>query len=161
MAATHATAVLVATSAVTLGIGGGPSWARSLQLVVAAVTLVVLAGYVVVAQRELGRGGVVRSVFRVPGLIALTAGISLGQARAVLEGALGHRTEFIRTPKDGGRPVARRRGQSSGRLELVFATALAVAAVAAVERKAWIEASSLTLFAIGLAWVGIASEFDL
>lgn len=156
-----ATAVLVATSAITLGVGGGPSWARPLQVAVAAITLIVLAGYVVVAQRQLGRGGIARAVCRVPGLIALTAGISLGQARAVLEGAFGRRSEFVRTPKDGGRPAPRRRGQTSGRIELVFAVALAIAAVAAVERKAWIEASSLTLFAVGLAWVGIASEFDL
>jgi hypothetical protein len=159
-----ATAVLVATSAATLGLGGGPSWAAPLQLAVAALTAIVLGGYVAVSQHVLGRGAVPRALTRVPQLVALTAGISFGQARAVLEGATGRRSEFVRTPKDGAvgaAPVRGARRRSRGRLELVVAAVLAVAAVAAMKRNAWIEASHLTLFAIGCAWVGIASEFDL
>jgi hypothetical protein len=159
-----ATAVLVATSAATLGLGGGPAWASPLQLAVAVITVVVLGGYVAVSQRVLGRGTIGRALCRVPGMVALTAGISLGQARAVIEGAIGHRSEFVRTPKDGmigsARPPAHRR-RTRGRLEIGLALVLAAAAVLAMKRNAWIEASHLTLFAVGMAWVGIASEFDL
>jgi hypothetical protein len=159
-----ATAVLVATSAITLGLGGGPAWAGGLQLAMMALTALVLGGYVVASQRLLGRGSLARAVVRVPGLVALTAGISFGQARAVVEGAIGRRSAFVRTPKDGAVGAARVRAarrRTRGLVELALACALALAAVVAMERNAWVEASHLTLFAIGSAWVGIASEFDL
>jgi cellulose synthase/poly-beta-1,6-N-acetylglucosamine synthase-like glycosyltransferase len=158
-----ATAVLVVTSAVTLGIGGGPAWAGPLQIAAAAITAIVIGGYAIASQSILGRRGMFAALLRTPPLVALTAGISLGQARAVLEGATGHRSEFVRTPKDGVVGAEKpRRGcrRASGWFEIVTACGLAAGCAAALSRGAIVESMYLIVFSSGLAWVGLASIRD-
>ncbi|MCG8417015.1 MAG: glycosyltransferase [Proteobacteria bacterium] len=67
------------------------------SLGLAAITLGV---YCTTSQRVLGRGSW-RALTRLPALIAITVGICVNQSRAVIEGALGHRSPFVRTPKCG------------------------------------------------------------
>lgn len=76
---------------------GEALWLHVPALLWAAVTL---GAYLCTAQRALGKG-TLRALVRLPIAVALTAAISVNQARAVLEGALGHSSEFVRTPKHG------------------------------------------------------------
>jgi len=155
-----ATAVVVLAGAATQVAGEGPAWASALQRATAGVTALVLGAYCVAAQRALGRRNLWATLVRLPTLVAVTVGISLGQARAVVEGAIGLRSGFVRTPKDGlvGRARARRAPASRGCwLELGAAVALAGVAGSALAHAAPIQASLLALFASGFAWVGGAT----
>ncbi len=68
-------------------------------LLVSAVTAAAYAG---VSQHSLGRDDWRGALWRAPALVAVAAGLCVSQARAVVEGALGHQTPFVRTPKHGG-----------------------------------------------------------
>jgi hypothetical protein len=162
----------------------GSVWLETaLALGAAAVT----AAYLVTAQRavrgRLGLRGAAGVILRVPALIALTAGISLSQSRAVLEGLAGRPSEFIRTPKHGVVDPARLLPASAiaapahadahatqappagyaaraGRLpilEIVFAAYLAVGLAYALASQRFMAAPILGLFAIGFACVGASS----
>jgi cellulose synthase/poly-beta-1,6-N-acetylglucosamine synthase-like glycosyltransferase len=134
-----------------------------LHLPLLAVTLVTFGAYAVVSQRALGRS-FWRTLLLLPGLVAVVAGISVNQARAVLEGALGHVSEFVRTPKHGVTGKARwRRARYRGARSLVlvaevglalyFALFLALACAGGL----WGCAASMALFAAGFAYVGARS----
>ena len=154
-----ATAVMAVAGLVALGAGGGPAWAPWLHGAVAVTTALVLGAWAVASQRALGRR-MVPALARLPALVALTVGISLGQARAVLEGAAGHRSPFVRTPKDGGTGRARRRARPAWRgwwLEAVAAGGAVVAAAHAAGRGAPVATLVLACFATGWAWVAAAT----
>jgi len=160
------TAIMVLAGAVALGGGDGPSWRPAVHAIAAGVTALVLGTYCVLAQHVLGRRNLWSTVARVPALVALTIGISFGQTRAVIEGALGRRSEFVRTPKDGGQGrrstwnVGRRHAaphRKAGWLELVTAAAIASSAAAAAMRGGAIDVAFLSLSATGLGWVGWAT----
>jgi len=179
--------VMVVAGAIALGSGGGPTWRPAVHAAAAVITALVLGTYCVLAQRALGRRNLAATLMRVPAMIAITIGISLGQARAVLEGAFGRRSEFVRTPKDGsagggrrrlcamsgraavcggaagsaGVSAARRgRARRAGWLEVITAAAVASAAVAAAAHGGVLDVAFLALAAFGLAWVGLASAMD-
>ncbi len=65
-----------------------------------AVLMLSAGTFYVVAQREIKQHWG-RCILLVPLLMAVGTGISLGNALAVLEGLLGHQSEFVRTPKYG------------------------------------------------------------
>ena len=88
--------VLVAGGA-ALAAGGGPSWAAPIHVVSAALTALVLGAFVWVSQP----GRRLAALARVPSLIALTAGLSVSQSRAIVLGLVGRVTPFVRTPKSG------------------------------------------------------------
>ncbi len=69
-----------------------------------AASVSVVAFYVC-AQRELHRRWWQRLVY-VPSLMAVGIGLSVNNARAVLEAVFNHQSEFVRTPKYGDRPLA-------------------------------------------------------
>ena len=135
-----------------------------LHLPLLAATVVTFGVYVLVSQRALGRS-VWRTVLLLPGLIAVIAGISVNQARAVLEGALGHASEFVRTPKHGttaGRSSWRSKRYRGVRslvslaevgLALYFGLFLALACAGGL----WGCAAPMALFAAGFAYVGARS----
>jgi hypothetical protein len=86
--------------------------------------------FYVASQREIFRTWA-DSIKYLPFLMSLGVGVSLNNARAALEGLLGHESEFVRTPKFGvtangvasTRRVSDRRRRSrifQGCLELVF-----------------------------------------
>ena len=133
-------ALLAAASAST------PAWLDTAGL---AATALVLGAYGVVAARGAGHG-VLRTLAYTPVLAALTAGIAANQTRAVLEGALGRRSAFVRTPKDGG--GARRYASPRGLLWLVEAAVAAHLALAG--------SALLAVFAAGCAWVAVATALD-
>jgi cellulose synthase/poly-beta-1,6-N-acetylglucosamine synthase-like glycosyltransferase len=143
---------------------GGTGEMLWLHLPLLLATAVTFGAYLLVSQRALGHG-VWRTILLLPALVAVIAGISVNQARAVLEGALGHASEFIRTPKHGStaRPSRwrsqRYRGARSlvslaeAGLALYFAIFLALACLGGL----WGCAASMALFTGGFAYVGARS----
>jgi len=157
--------LLTAAPALASGDRASPRW---LDLGGAGLTALVLGTYAVVAAHGTGLGarGILRSLAHVPVLAALTAGIALHQSRAVLEGVLGRRTPFIRTPKDGavGATRARPRYRAPRDLlwlaEALLALHLAAGATLAASRTAYLPAAFLALFATGCLWVATATALD-
>ncbi len=84
---------------------GGPQsgWLRVLLLDVPIflTASVSVAVFYVCAQRELYPRGWMKQMLLLPALIALGVGLSINNARAVLEAVFNHRSEFKRTPKYG------------------------------------------------------------
>jgi len=125
----------------------------------------VLAGYCLTSQRVLSREGALRVLLRLPVLVAVTAGISVNQTRAVLEGAIGHRSEFVRTPKHGitarGQSWLDKKYRGLRSLvpfaELALALYLLVAFTAVVAAGRWTAMPILGVFAAGFAYVGTLS----
>jgi Glycosyltransferase like family 2 len=161
-----ATATMALAGTIALAAGDGPRAAGALHAITAITTALVLGAYAIASQRALGRP-VLPALARLPALVALTVGISLGQARAVLEGALGRRSEFVRTPKDGavGATRVRARRAGGGRrarwrdcyLEVLAAMAAAAAAALAIGHGTWLAAAALATFAIGWSWVAAST----
>jgi Glycosyltransferase like family 2 len=145
----------------------GSLWIEvALAIGAAAVT----AAYLITAQaavrpQPLGLRGGAAVAARVPAIIALTAGISLSQSRAVLEGLAGRPSEFVRTPKQGvvgvpRSPHSRGYPARAGMLpavELAAAAYLATGLVHALSAGRYMAAPILGLFAFGFAAVGAAS----
>ncbi len=144
---------LLALMLLALPAPGHSTW----HLAGGAAGLVVVAAYTAVAERAVGRSALA-GIARLPVLLALTAGISFNQARAVISGLAGRRSPFVRTPKDGGgvRRYQVRRDRS-WIVEASLAAMLAGAAALAVSRGHVVEAALCTLFATGCAWVAVAS----
>jgi len=84
---------------------GGPQagWARMLLLDVPIflTASVSVAVFYICAQRELYPRTWMREILLLPCLLALGVGLSLNNARAVLEAVFNHKSDFARTPKYG------------------------------------------------------------
>ncbi|HEU4385304.1 MAG TPA: cellulose synthase family protein [Anaeromyxobacteraceae bacterium] len=132
----------------------------------AAATMSVSVFYVA-SQREVGASRW-QQVKYLPLLMALGIGLSVNQARAVLEALLGHQTGFTRTPKLGvqgsGEPAARRRYRVAVNLqpllELGLAAYFTVAVVWVVDQGVYYSLPFLMLFQAGFAYVGVASAVE-
>lgn len=106
---------------------------------------------------------------RVPLMMAISIGLSLNNARAVLEGLLGNDSEFVRTPKHG---ILHRQGNwiskkyRSGAttlgtvLEVGFGAYFVLTILLAVITGSWVSIPFLVLFAIGFVYVGWLSVFQ-
>jgi len=106
------------------------------------------------ARRATG-GGALETLLVLPALLAVGVGVSLANARAALEGLVGHRSEFVRTPK-WGTGVLAPRAQLGGVLELMFGLYSLATLVVAAQRGAWLGLAFHGLFAWGFLWVGVA-----
>jgi hypothetical protein len=130
-------------------------------LVLTLVTLSVGA-YYGAALRRLGRpalGGFVLA----PVLLALSIGMCLCLAAALLRGLTGLSGEFVRTPKRGDAAVAREHAGLDylAFVEVLLGVAYAVLAVVALVMGAWTTALVFAgLFAAGYLWVGLGSILD-
>ena len=84
---------------------GGPqsSWLRMflLDIPIFLSASVSVAVFYICAQRELHPRTWVKEILLLPALIALGVGLSINNARAVLEAVFNHPSEFTRTPKYG------------------------------------------------------------
>ncbi len=145
---------------------------RMLEIALAAGASLITGLYLCAAERAIGRRPLV-ALLRLPALLAVTAGLSLSQSRAVLEGAAGRPSEFIRTPKSGNidrrtlsnRPASgpvghrgyRARAGLMPALELGAAVYLGLGLYQAVGSGRLAAAPILALFATGFAAVGAAS----
>lgn len=83
--------------------GPSPGWTRTLLLdvpIFIAASLSVAVFYIC-AQRELHPRTWMKEILLLPAMLALGVGLSINNARAVLEALFGHDSEFTRTPKYG------------------------------------------------------------
>lgn len=129
-----------------------------------AATTSVLAFYTA-SQREVYKDWK-STLLYFPMLIALGIGLSVNNARAVLEAIVGHESPFVRTPKYN---VGEARGSGSGLfryvgsrrgmplVELGLAIYFTLITSTALANGLYFSAFFLALFTAGFYWVGIAS----
>lgn len=108
------------------------------------------------------------AIKRLPLMMALGIGLSVNNARAVLEGLFGKDLEFVRTPKHG---VSGKRDDWKKKkykasfpvhslIELGFGIYFVVTIALAVITGSWITIPFLVLFMIGFLYVGTLSFFQ-
>jgi len=133
----------------------------------ATATMSVLVFYVA-SQREIQASNWQRVKY-LPYLMALGIGMSVNQARAVVEALLGHQSVFTRTPKSGvqgeaGSAAPRKRYRVAVSLqpllELALAAYFTLAVVWVIDRGVWYSLPFLILFQAGFAYVGIMSTVE-
>lgn len=144
---------------------GGPWQTFLVDIPIFLATTVSIAIFYMVAQRHLNPRGWVRDMLYLPMLLALAIGMSVNNARGVLEAVFKRQSEFTRTPKYG-------HGQSAGRqrtvrylpirsllpaIEFLFALYFSYCTWHAVERGAWASVPFLLLFLIGFVYVASQS----
>ncbi|MBK1718890.1 glycosyltransferase family 2 protein [Thiocystis violacea] len=114
-------AFLVGVACLILGLpfmAGAASAGEALGLLAVVTSVLGFAApiaFLTLADRSTGPR---RTATEVLGALALTSGLLLSNARGGLEAVLGHRTEFVRTPKGRDRKPARVLQWRSGILEL-------------------------------------------
>ncbi|MEP6698399.1 MAG: cellulose synthase family protein [Verrucomicrobiota bacterium] len=83
--------------------GPQPGWLRTILLDVPIfmTASVSVAAFYICAQRELYPRTWMKEILLLPALLALGVGLSLNNARAVLEAVFNHQSDFARTPKYG------------------------------------------------------------
>jgi len=117
------------------------------------------------SQKEVGQTGW-QSLKYVPFVMCLGIGMSLSNAKAVVEALLGHQSGFTRTPKLGvvqnsaGWAQKRYRGKPVGLLpwiELGFGAYLTLAVWFALANEIWFSLPFLVLFQVGFLYVGLMS----
>jgi cellulose synthase/poly-beta-1,6-N-acetylglucosamine synthase-like glycosyltransferase len=115
-------------------------------------------------------GNLLDAVKRLPMMMALSIGLSINNARAVLEGLLGMESEFVRTPKHGVRDkreswVQKRYKASMMNLstfvEIGFGLYIVGTILLAVLTGAWVSIPFLVLFMVGFLYVGSLSLHQL
>jgi hypothetical protein len=132
----------------------------------AAATFSVVAFYVA-SQAEQGRSRW-QQVKYLPVVMALGIGLSVNQARAVVEALMGYETGFTRTPKHGvqraGESVARKRYKAAVSfqpiVELALAAYMTYGVAYLVEREVYYSLPFLVLFQVGFGYVGLASVYE-
>ncbi|MCG3148087.1 MAG: hypothetical protein PCFJNLEI_01529 [Verrucomicrobiae bacterium] len=138
---------------------GGNEWTKVLLVdlpLFLAASLSVTAFYLC-AQIELYTAWWKR-LLALPVMMAIGIGISLNNARAVLEALVNHQSDFIRTPKAG----LRQRGATHYRslrgviplLELALGGYYSYIMYQALDRDQWLSAVFLVLFQAGFLYVG-------
>jgi cellulose synthase/poly-beta-1,6-N-acetylglucosamine synthase-like glycosyltransferase len=110
------------------------------------------------------------AVKRLPVMMAVSIGLSINNARAVLEGLFGIDSEFVRTPKHGVRD--RRERWTSKRyragaaniatlVEIGFGLYIVATILMAIVIGSWISIPFLVLFMVGFLYVGSLSLHQL
>jgi len=132
-----------------------------------AATLSVLTFYIC-AQRELRRDWW-RQLPYLPALMIIGIGLCLNNARAVIEGLAGHRSDFVRTPKVGASTAARAAGgwpksYQAWRgwtpyFELAMGLYFSVTLLAVIARQHWLAMPFVLIFQIGFISIGLLSLF--
>jgi len=109
------------------------------------------------------------AVRRLPLMMAVSIGLSINNACAVLEGLFGVQSEFVRTPKhgvqargDGWVQKKYRAGAGSigTMLELGFGLYIVATILLAVLTGSWVSIPFLVLFMVGFLYVGILSLYQ-
>jgi cellulose synthase/poly-beta-1,6-N-acetylglucosamine synthase-like glycosyltransferase len=123
--------------------------------------------FYVVAHRQL-YGGVWRAIAKVPLLMSLGIGLSINNAKAVLEGVFGHETPFVRTAKHGVENNAenwRKKKYHAKKgivpiIELLFAAYFVFTIYIAVIGGHYVSIPFLLLFLFGYLYVGAFSIYQ-
>jgi cellulose synthase/poly-beta-1,6-N-acetylglucosamine synthase-like glycosyltransferase len=149
------------------GMAGEGGWVRMLVIDVPifVATSVSASIFYLCAQRELYPKNWIRQIWFFPFVLALSIGLSINNARAVLEAVFNHSSDFCRTPKYG----VVRTGQSwrLGRysairtmvplIELIFALYFTYFAFRAFQNREFLSLPFLMLFQLGFAYVAFGS----
>jgi len=139
------------------------SWLVDVPIFLA--TSVSIALFYIVAQAHLNPRGWLRELWLFPLTLALATGMSLNNARGVIEAIINRHSEFTRTPKygiDGGpRRVRTVRYLPIKSLlpliEILFACYFAYCAASAILRGQWLSVPFLMIFLGGFAYVASKS----
>ena len=106
------------------------------------------------------------AVKRLPVMMAVSIGLSINNARAVIEGLFGQQSEFVRTPKHG---VERRQDSWSQKrykagaaaistwVEIGFGLYIVGTILLAILSGSWVSIPFLVLFMVGFLYVGTLS----
>jgi cellulose synthase/poly-beta-1,6-N-acetylglucosamine synthase-like glycosyltransferase len=131
----------------------------------ASATVSVMAFYYA-SQKAQGRS-FWEGVKYLPLVMSLGIGLSVNQARAVVEALMGYETGFTRTPKLGsgaGSSAARRRYKAAMNfqplVELGLAAYLGYGVLYLIERKVYYSLPFLLLFQSGFLYVGLSSTYE-
>ncbi len=150
---------LLLVPAIWLRRGTDPRLLLAIDLPLFALSTVSVAGFYLAAYRE-ATGGWRGGARLVPLLMALGIGLSVNNARAVLEALAGRASEFLRTPKynlaAGERAASRRyRGRAGAVVwgEVALAAYFAGAIAASAAARQWVAFPFLGLFAAGYLYV--------
>jgi len=148
---------------------GGPqnTWLRTLLLDVPIfmTASVSVAVFYICAQRELHPRTWMKEILLLPALLALGVGLSINNARAVLEAVFNHKSDFARTPKYG---IERKAQQWRSCKYMPLKSLLPLAEMAfaiyftyflwfAIQHGQWISVPFLAMFQIGFLYVSISS----
>ena len=132
-------------------------------------TTLSVAAFYITSQREIDRGGWLKTLKRLPLMMSLGIGLCINQTRAVFEALLVRDSgEFVRTPKHGVR--GKLEGWSAKKyraaktivpaLEVLCAAYFALAMVMATVNGHYLSLPFLLLFFVGYAYVGLLSVFQ-
>jgi cellulose synthase/poly-beta-1,6-N-acetylglucosamine synthase-like glycosyltransferase len=132
-----------------------------------AVATVSVISFYVASQREQGRSWW-QAVKPLPLVMALGIGLSVNNARAVVEALMGYETGFVRTPKHGvrarGESVARKKYKTAATLqplvELVLAGYMTYAVVYFAQKHVYSAIPFLLLFVAGFGYVAVVSIYE-
>jgi hypothetical protein len=103
-------------------------------------------------------------------MMAVSIGLSINNARAVLEGLVGVQSEFVRTPKHGVEQrhdgwAKKKYRAGAGRfgtlLELGFGLYIVATILLAIVTGSWVSIPFLVLFMVGFLYVGMLSLYQL
>ncbi|MEP7078094.1 MAG: glycosyl transferase family 2, partial [Chthoniobacterales bacterium] len=148
---------------------GGPqnTWVRTLLIDVPIfLTASVSVGvFYICAQRELHPRTWMKEMLLLPCLLALGVGLSLNNARAVLEAVFNHQSDFARTPKYGierkSQPWRKCKYMPLKSLlplaEMAFALYFSYFVWFAIQHGQFLSVPFLVMFQIGFLYVSISS----
>lgn len=159
---------LCAYPALTMSVTGwmASPWLQVPLMLLATVSVLVFYGAAVLGAQR----GLRRHLWTLPAVMSVSIGLSVSNSQAILEGLLGRKTPFHRTPKPdmgpsrgerprGGAPAGGYQGRASwtSAAELALAAWFAgVFAFSLGERFVW-GAPFMLLFLSGYLWVGLLS----
>jgi cellulose synthase/poly-beta-1,6-N-acetylglucosamine synthase-like glycosyltransferase len=148
---------------------GGPQagWVRMLlvDVPIFMTASVSVAVFYICAQRELNPRTWMREILLLPCLLALGVGLSLNNARAVLEAVFNHKSDFARTPKYGierkSQPWRSCKYMPLKSLlplaEMAFALYFSYFVWFAIQHGQFISVPFLAMFQIGFLYVSLSS----
>lgn len=144
---------------------GGIYQTLLVDLPIFLATTVSIATFYIVAQRHLNPRGWIRDLLLMPMLLALAIGMSVNNARGVLEAVFKRQSEFTRTPKYGHGPaLARTRAvrylpirSLLPAIEILFAVYFSYCTWNAVAMGSWTSVPFLLLFLVGFSYVSAQS----
>lgn len=148
---------------------GGPAngWVRTflLDIPIFLTASVSVAVFYICAQRELHPRTWMKEILLLPALLALGVGLSINNARAVLEAVFNHKSDFARTPKYG---IERKAQQWRSCKYMPLKSLLPLAEMAfaiyfsyflwfAIQHGQWISVPFLAMFQLGFFYVALSS----
>lgn len=144
---------------------GGPWQTILVDVPIFLATTVSIAIFYMVAQRHLNPKGWMKDMLHLPMLLALAIGMSVNNARGVLEAMFKRQSEFTRTPKYGqGATPSRQRTvrylpirSLLPLIEILFAIYFSYCTWGAIMSGAWSSVPFLLLFLVGFAYVASQS----